>query len=220
MQQYTICWHNLHKPGHETAKVTLETASSGLHLQGTAVFVDDNMPCRLDYTVQCLPTGETESARVQGWLGNRDVDVQIHVQAGDWYVNGEVQPHLTGCVDIDFHFSPLTNILPIRRLQLSDGQGSKGQGAKRQGAKRQGAKRQGAKRQSAEVRAAWLKLPMLNLEPLTQRYTRKHPHQYQYESIDSGFVTDIDVNDIGLVTRYPDLWQAVASTCDEGELQH
>ncbi|MEM7738670.1 MAG: putative glycolipid-binding domain-containing protein [Deinococcota bacterium] len=209
MQQCTICWHNLHKPGHETAKVTLETASSGLNLQGSAVFVDDNMPCRLDYTVQCLPTGETESARVQGWLGNRDVDVQIQVEAGTWYVNGAVQPHLTGCVDIDFHFSPLTNTLPIRRLQLTEGHGTE-----RHGTERHGTNKQGSEQQSAEVRAAWLKLPMLNLEPLTQRYTRKTSHQYQYESVDSGFVADIDVNDVGVVTNYPDLWRAVASTCD------
>ncbi len=35
-----------------------------------------------------------------------------------WTANDVVQPALQGCTDIDMGFSPSTNLLPIRRLNL------------------------------------------------------------------------------------------------------
>ncbi len=91
-----------------------------------------------------------------------------------------------GCIDLDLNFSPSTNLLPIRRLNLPIGQ-------------------------EAAVRAAWLRFPSFSLEPLEQRYRRVDAAVYRYESAGGKFVTQLDVNASGFVTRYPGFWEADAS---------
>jgi hypothetical protein len=94
-------------------------------------------------------------------------------------------PEVAACIDIDLNFSPSTNLLPIRRLGLEIGQ-------------------------QAEVRAAWLRFPSCKLEPLVQVYRRIGPNAYRYESAGGKFVADLQVDDNGFVTQYPNFWQVEA----------
>ena len=89
---------------------------------------------------------------------------------------------MTGCIDLDLNFSPLTNTLPIRRLNLEVGE-------------------------EAHVRAAWLRFPSFKLEPLEQVYRRFKSSQYQYESAGGSFVSELEVEKAGLVIHYPNLWR-------------
>jgi hypothetical protein len=86
---------------------------------------------------------------------------------------------------VDLGFSPSTNTLPIRRLGL-------------------------AVDDSAEVRAAWVRFPQLTVEPLPQRYTRLGPDRYLYESLASDFRAELEVDDLGLIVRYPGVWERAA----------
>ncbi len=47
MTQHFILWQNLHTQGHEAARLTLEAASSGLRLDGTAIFLYKQAVCQL-----------------------------------------------------------------------------------------------------------------------------------------------------------------------------
>ncbi|HSH82775.1 MAG TPA: putative glycolipid-binding domain-containing protein, partial [Herpetosiphonaceae bacterium] len=62
---------------------------------------------------------------------------------------------------------------------------------------------------AAPVTAAWVRFPALAIEPLPQRYIRLGPDRYRYES-DTGFVTEIETDDLGLVTRYGGGWERMA----------
>jgi hypothetical protein len=62
------------------------------------------------------------------------------------------------------------------------------------------------------VSAAWVKVPDLTLEPLPQRYLRTEEGRYRYQSRGGDFTADIDVDEMGLVTRYPPLWERVAAS--------
>ena len=94
---------------------------------------------------------------------------------------------LRGCVDVDIGFTPSTNTLPIRRLCLEIGQ-------------------------SADVDAAWVRFPELTVERLRQRYTRLADDRYRYESVDSGFTAELQVDTDGLVVMYEGLWERVGET--------
>jgi uncharacterized protein len=61
------------------------------------------------------------------------------------------------------------------------------------------------------VRAAWLRFPSFTLEPLEQVYHRVDLATYRYESAGGRFVAELQVNDSGLVTLYPNVWQAESS---------
>jgi len=150
---------------------------------GAAVFVDKGQPCRLEYLIECDHTWTTESASVSGFYGEKTIDIEITVDRDrNWFYNGREQPAVKGCTDVDLNFTPSTNLLPIRRLNLDIGQ-------------------------QAPVSAAWLRFPSFELERLDQVYQRLGPTTYSYESNDGAFVAELKVNEFGLVTNYPELWE-------------
>src|SRR3989442_10110049 len=186
MADHSILWRRLDHPGHEFSRLFLR--GSHWNLTGTAVFGDNGQPCRLDYLVLCDSRWQTVSGRVTGWIGNETVDVCISVDATHrWHLKGTECPAVAGCVDLDLNFSPSTNLIPIRRLNLPVGQ-------------------------EAAVRAAWLRFPSFTLEPLEQLYRRVDATTYRHESAGGRFVADLRVNAAAFVTHYPNFWQAEAGT--------
>jgi hypothetical protein len=55
---------------------------------------------------------------VEGWVGREAVRIEIAASSGRWRMNGEERPEVEGSLDLDLNFSPSTNLLPIRRLDL------------------------------------------------------------------------------------------------------
>ena len=60
----SILWRRLDRPGHEAAIVFFR--DDLWRLSGSAVFMHDGRPCRLDYQVLCDPKWQTLSAKVTG----------------------------------------------------------------------------------------------------------------------------------------------------------
>ena len=178
--QTPIFWRRLDVPGHEFARL-LKREEKWV-LEGGAVFFDQQKPCRLNYVVVCDPGWRTTSARVEGWVGERSIGLEISVDAAQiWRMNGVECPAVAGCLDLDLNFSPSTNLLPIRRTALRVGQ-------------------------SAEMRVAWLRFPSFTLEPLPQIYTRTGYSTYHYESAGGAFTADLTTNPVGFVIAYLPFW--------------
>jgi hypothetical protein len=179
-EPHTALWRRRDLPGHESCRVI--ALEDGWRIAGTAVFLHERQACRLDYTIDCDATWRTLAAKVSGWVGKRDVEVEVLREAsGEWRLDGRDCPEVAGCVDIDLNFSPFTNTLPIRRLALKVGE-------------------------AAPVRAAWLRFPSFALEPLEQSYERLDKNLYRYESAGGRFVASVGVDDHGLVTDYGEIW--------------
>lgn len=106
--------------------------------------------------------------------------------AGNWVdSSGAAQPQLAGAVDVDLSITPFTNTLPIRRLKLDKGQ-------------------------AQEILAVYIQLPDISITTDRQRYTcLEAGRRYRYESVDSDFTRDIEVDAHGLVVNYPGLFRRV-----------
>lgn len=178
----SILWQGFVFPGHEACR--LFSLNSQWNLEGTATFSYEGQPCLLAYQIVCDDSWHTLTAKVEGWLGKSIVHIFIKTDpAQRWWLNGMEQPDVKGCTDIDLNFSPSTNTLPIRRLNLAIGN-------------------------VAEVKAAWLRFPSFKLEMLTQQYRRLDENTYRYESAGGQFVADLKVNQAGFVVDYPDIWRS------------
>ncbi len=178
-----IVWRRIDRPGHESAR--LVTLGPEYLLLGSAIFVYESQACRLDYRIICDRSWQTVSAQVSGWVGNQTIESDITVDAARrWRHNGIEIESVAGCYDIDLNFSPATNLLPIRRLNLESGSGRE------------------------DLRAAWLRFPSFTLEPLDQSYQRTSGDVYRYESGGGKFVAWLRVDETGFVTDYPGFWRA------------
>jgi len=176
-----ILWRRLDQPGHEAARLVFHDPY--WQLMGTAVFAHDRHPCRVEYLIVCDASWRTLHARVSGWMGSQFAKVELLASpTGQWRRNGQPCSAVAECVDLDLSFSPSTNLIPIRRLGLTPGE-------------------------QAEAKAAWLQFPGFTLEPLAQLYRRTGETSYHYETLDGSFASELEVNSMGFVTRYPGRWE-------------
>lgn len=103
---------------------------------------------------------------------------------GVWHDGASEFTELAGAIDIDLSITPFTNTLPIRRLMLGQGQ-------------------------SADINVAYVAYPEHHVMLDPQRYTCLDAKQYRFESVDTDFVRDIEVDDRGLVTFYPGMFARI-----------
>jgi hypothetical protein len=135
------------------------------------------------YRVRCDKSWRVRSAEVAMVDDNHKIEIAGDGK-GNWSdPSGKALPKLAGAIDIDLSASPFTNTLPIRRLKLRAGQ-------------------------SAEIVTVYILVPALTMTTDPQRYTCLEPlKRYRYESIDSDFTRDIEVDRRGLVVTYPGLFR-------------
>jgi hypothetical protein len=175
-------WRRLDAPGHDACR--LEETDAGWQLDGSAVFLHDGAPARLAYHVACDRAWHTLRGQVSGWLGSRSVHLAVARRPqGTWTLDGAAMPGLERCVDLDFGFTPATNLTQIRRLALAEGE-------------------------AADAPVAWLDVPAGTLGVLHQRYHRRTGTTYWYEAPSAGYAGLLEVTAIGFVRRYPGLWEA------------
>jgi len=179
-----VLWRRDEPTGTES--FLLSSDEGGWHLEGVITAVLDHQPAHVRYRIVCDSAWRTLAAHVA--LDRAGVERELHMtvrDGGRWCVEGEEDVRLRGCTDVDLEISPSTNTIPIRRLNLAVGQES-------------------------AVTAAWVRFPTLTVQPLDQQYTRTGANRYRYASGD--FVTHIDVDDLGLVTKYEGGWSREAAT--------
>ena len=156
-----------------------------IRLSGTVLMVQDGKPLRIEYVVQCDRSWATRAVRIG--LTHDAAPSELTLLVDDrrrWWSNGKELASVAGCVDVDISVSPSTNTLPIRRLSLAVGE-------------------------ERDVVTAWIRFPELAIEPLPQRYVRTGENLYRYSSSGGAFTADIEVDDLGLVVRYPPSWERV-----------
>lgn len=180
MKDQSILWRRVDTVGLETARVYGD--DDGWYLDGAAIFLWEGSPCRLEYLIECDPEWRTTAATIDGWVGDEVIGREVLVsEEGSWYLDDDEIEAVEGCIDIDLNFSPITNLLPVRRLDLKVGE-------------------------SKEVSAAWLRFPSFQFERIDQTYTRIDETTLKYESRGGEFVRTLKINSDGLVLDYPDYW--------------
>lgn len=137
----------------------------------------------LKYRIRCDKSWRVRSAEVAMLGENRNIEIAGDGK-GNWFdASGKPISKLAGAIDIDLSATPFTNTIPIRRLKLRAGQ-------------------------SAEIVTVYILVPALTLATDPQRYTCLVPRKrYRYESLDSDFTRDIEVDSHALVVTYPGLFR-------------
>jgi uncharacterized protein len=180
-----LMWRRLDGCGMEHCRVS--EGDAGVSLDGGVVVYWQGVSWRVEYDVRCDRSWRTREVRVRAHAGAETHDLKLHADGdGRWNVGGELRADLQGCWDVDLGFSPSTNTLPIRRLELNV-------------------------EQSETIQAAWVEFPSLAVRRVPQRYTRVAGQTYRYENLLSSFVSTLDVDASGLVVSYPPGWEQIGN---------
>jgi hypothetical protein len=164
--------------------LVLEEGPAGIETDSAILATIEAEAIALRYRVQCDSMWRVRRARIARIGEDKPVEIASD-GSGNWVDEaGIALPHLRGAIDIDISATPFTNTLPIRRLGLKEGQ-------------------------TAEILAVYIPVPSLEIITDRQRYTRLDAKHYRYESIDSDFTRDIEVDGDGLVIVYPGLFRRV-----------
>jgi hypothetical protein len=182
----SILWRRLDVPGHDACR--LAPMGAGWRVEGCAVFGHEGLPARLDYAAHCDAAWISRGGTVRGWIGDKRVEYAMGRDAnGRWTLNGALAPEAAGHPDLDFGFTPSTNLFAIRRLGLSPGE-------------------------AGASPAAWLDFGKGTLGFLPQKYRRladAHGRmRYAYEAHTAGYEDELGVSAEGFILRYPELWEA------------
>jgi uncharacterized protein len=189
--------------GWRAEVVSVNLMPSGVRATGTQLGVDP-VPYRLDYlldagdnfitrSLEVVATGAGWTRRLQlfgdregGWRSEarEEGDVELPPAGGDVEA-------LIGALDCDLGFSPLTNLMPVRRHALHERPGA------------------------VDLLVAWVSVPDLGLNASHQRYehVRRQANEAVVRYIDlgthRGFTSELVLDNDGLVLVYPQLARRV-----------
>ena len=177
-------WRRLDVPGREEARI--EQTAEGWRLTGELELDEASVRAQLIYVIECERDWRTRQTIVTGPAAGAPIRFEFAADGyGHWTLNGAPLPLVEGALDIDLGFTPATNLLPIRRLDLAVGE-------------------------RADVRTAWVRFPELRVEALEQSYQREAARVFRYEALVDGerFRAQLDTDEFGRVLLYEGLWEA------------
>jgi hypothetical protein len=116
-------------------------------------------------------------------LGNRKIDYAITRQGREWILNGKSIPGLEHLIDLDFGFTPATNLQQLRRVPMPQNQ-------------------------TVELPVAWLDADSGTLTELPQLYEQRSQTTIWYEAPGVDYKGLLELAPNGFIRRYPNLWEA------------
>jgi hypothetical protein len=156
--------------------------AGGWRITGCTTGCDGDRPWFVTYAICLDAEWATRSARVTAVVAAGPSTILVESDGrGAWRVDGEMAPHLDGCLDVDLESSAMTNSLPVHRLALPAGS-------------------------VGAAPAAYIRSG-LSVERLEQQYTRADddgPRQrYHYAAPRFCFESVLVFDESGLVVVYP-----------------
>lgn len=177
-----VLWRAVDGSGLERA--ALRRDRDGFALDGTALLALRGTAFEVRYRVTADGAWRTRAVNVRVIGPQREDRIALVADGeGGWTMGARPLAPVVGCLDVDLGFTPATNTLPVRRLDLPVGG-------------------------HADVEAAWVAFPSLRVERSAQSYERVDSRRWRYRSGD--FTADLLVDDDGLVREYEGRWTAIA----------
>jgi len=175
-------WTWLDRPGRDAA--LLRPIDGGWLLQGAAAFDHDAGSAAVAYRVEADARWRTRRGMISGFLGDETIRHEIQRDDAGWRLNGVRIEGLEHLVDLDYGFTPATNVLQLSRIALKPGE-------------------------RLEVPVVWFDLDSASLIELRQTYERRGEASYWYEAPGVPYRALLEIAPSGFVQSYPGLWRLV-----------
>jgi uncharacterized protein len=162
--------------------LVLQSQPDGYSVESVLTGQNSDGSYAIQYSLRCDKSWRTRFLSIQVIGG---ATLVIHGDGEGHWTDEQLDeiPDIEGCVDVDIVATPFTNTLPIRRLTWHRGM-------------------------QQRIAVAWVSIPDLQVVRADQIYTCIEPgSRFRYESADSGFTAELEVDSDGLVIDYPELFE-------------
>jgi uncharacterized protein len=174
-----LVWRGIEEWLAEACEVDLQ--GDRLHAAGVQLGAEPHpYEARYELTTGANWVTERLVVTVRDAEGERSLDL-LRSADGSWTADGQPLPHVQGALDCDLAFSPLTNFMPARRLAG----------------------------EPVDHVMAWVSVPDLSVRRSEQRYEPIDDRHVRYIGLDSDFTADLELDEDGLVVRYPRMAERV-----------
>lgn len=179
--QKNIFWTGIEYHSLENCVMTI--TDEGTDISSSIIGRYKDILYTLTYQITTNQFWETTFFEIKSQLYNTIQILRLQSDGkGNWFENGQHIEKFNGCIDIDIALTPLTNTLPINRLKLSE-------------------------KESKDIKVLYIDILEQQTNPLRQKYTRLSHTDYKYENVPNDFESTICVDELGLVAKYPGLFE-------------
>lgn len=178
--QNIALWRRLDGPGHDAAR--LLPTGIGWRIEGAATFLHEGAPSALSYSVDADSSWNAVGGFISGFAGSKEIRHEFRRGADGWLFDGRKAEGLQNLPDLDFGFTPATNLQQLRRIALEAGE-------------------------EASFSVAWFDIGAGALTELPQFYRRQDGTRYWYEAPTFGYSGILEIAGSGFVAVYPELWE-------------
>jgi uncharacterized protein len=179
--QRNILWTGIEYHSMENNIITI--SDKGAEINSSIVGAYQNKIYKVEYRIETNRYWETTFFEIKYQFHDTVKSISFHSDGkGNWFEKGQPVEKFHGCIDIDIPLTPFTNTLPVNRLKLSE-------------------------KEDKQIRVLYLDILEQQTKPLYQKYTRLSHNEYKYENVPNDFEATISVDELGLVVKYPELFE-------------
>ena len=179
--QSNILWSGIEYYSLENCIVDSNSGSVSIRSTILGLYLDKLY--QVKYKIQLNPFWQTYYCLVEAQFDDEIKSFEFSKnEKEEWSLNGKYQPEFDGCLDVDIPLTPLTNSLPINRLQFKQNQEEK-------------------------IDVVYIDLLENEIRRVKQKYQRISNEIYKYENIPNDFEAEIKVDNLGFVIDYPQLFK-------------
>jgi hypothetical protein len=179
--QKNILWAGIEYHSLENCIVTITDKGSEINSSIIGTYADELY--KIEYRIRTNQYWETTFFEIKSQLHNEVEITDFRKEGkGKWYVNGQPDEKLNGCIDIDISLTPFTNTLPINRLKLLE-------------------------KEDEQIKVLYVDVLGKKMRSVQQKYTRLSQAEYKFENVPNDFESVISVDDLGLVVKYSGLFE-------------
>ncbi|WP_276486131.1 putative glycolipid-binding domain-containing protein [Paraflavitalea pollutisoli] len=182
--QHNIIWKGIEY--HSLENCIVEVTGQCVKVQSSIVGHYQQALYKVDYYLLANEQWETRELEIKCQLRDEIHQWSLRCDArSHWWLQGEAAPQFDQCTDVDITLTCLTNSLPIRRLSFDA-------------------------TATHQIDVVYFNILEQTVLPVQQQYTRLQEGQFKFENVPNDFEAVIDVDEHGLVTYYPDLFERAA----------
>lgn len=193
----TIIWENKNNKEYSIEYFSLKSQIDMNIMKGTAIAMLGYKPTLIIYEIITDTNWRTRSVKIKQQTSDGEIRyIYLDIdQDQNWRKSINERPSdfsavldlasASGLNDIDLQITPSTNTLPINRLNLEVGE-------------------------MQEIDVLWISFPELNLIRQQQKYSKINEGFYIFEIPKTGFVAKLEVDKLGLVVNYENLYRRLS----------